>query len=406
MNSNAAFKRLWITCLSALVMLIVVPLGHAATVSAISGVVSYESLDPSEESHINVRFGGDEYTFQEEGALAPIKAGAGCEQGTSYVVCDVPDAVLVSITLGPGNDTASFMSSVPVPTWITLGDGDDRLATNDENDTVLAGLGSDFVWSSRGDDTVLGQGGADEIEGSLGNDRLLGGTGADQIAGGCGSDEIVGEDGNDVLKGDAGDEGQICPGLFGFDDRLTGGAGDDRLAGDIGDDSLNGGSGADRLAGGDGVNTLVGGTGADRFVGSGKDTVLYTNRTVRVYVNQDGAANDGTDADHNGIGEEGDNVAASIELVRGGKGSDVLVGNDGPNRFDGRAGNDWLYGLGDADALYGGAGDDHLYGGAGNDYLHGDVGNDYLNGGPDIDTCVPGPNTYVDTLVSCETVVH
>lgn len=56
-------------------------------------------------------------------------------------------------------------------------------------------------------------------------------------------------------------------------------------------------------------------------------------------------------------------VGAVIENAVGGRGSDVIVGNDVSNRLKGAGGNDTLYGGGDSDWLAGGKGRDRLWGG-------------------------------------------
>lgn len=88
-----------------------------------------------------------------------------------------------------------------------------------------------------------------------------------------------------------------------------------------------------------------------------------------------------------------------IENARGGKGSDLIIGNEFNNKLEGgkgydkligNKGNDSLYGGDDNDILYGDAvdtydqeinGRDSLDGGNGNDALFGGYGNDTLNGG-------------------------
>lgn len=56
----------------------------------------------------------------------------------------------------------------------------------------------------------------------------------------------------------------------------------------------------------------------------------------------------------------------------------VLIGNEGANRVDGRGGNDWLLGEKGDDEVFGGAGQDWLDGGEGADRLFGGSGHDVL----------------------------
>lgn len=75
-----------------------------------------------------------------------------------------------------------------------------------------------------------------------------------------------------------------------------------------------------------------------------------------------------------------------IENAKGGKGSDVITGNDIANTLEGNAGTDTLNGLDGNDALYGGNGKDTLYGGNNNDVLDGGAGQDTLYGEAENDT--------------------
>ena len=115
---------------------------------------------------------------------------------------------------------------------------------------------------------------------------------------------------------------------------------------------LDGGPGDDTLSGARGPDVLRG--------GAGTDTVTYEDRTARVAVRLDRTANDGE------LGEQ-DDVRSDVETVRGGRGDDVLLGDDGPNRLLGGRGDDVLGGLGDDDVLDGEGGDDRLSGGSGRD---------------------------------------
>lgn len=70
-----------------------------------------------------------------------------------------------------------------------------------------------------------------------------------------------------------------------------------------------------------------------------------------------------------------------IEKVKGGSGSDWILGNDANNGLIGGQGNDSLFGGMGRDILRGGAGDDSLNGGSSSDSLSGDAQNDSLSGG-------------------------
>ncbi len=77
-----------------------------------------------------------------------------------------------------------------------------------------------------------------------------------------------------------------------------------------------------------------------------------------------------------------------------GNASEVLGGNDAPNRINGAGGNDTVWADGGNDTVEGGAGNDFLHGGEGNDVitdssgddlLWGEGGNDTINGGSGVD---------------------
>jgi Ca2+-binding RTX toxin-like protein len=85
---------------------------------------------------------------------------------------------------------------------------------------------------------------------------------------------------------------------------------------------------------------------------------------------------------------------ASLSLIDGTPGDDILVGAEGDSfilglggddTIQGGPGNDWLDGGAGGDHLRGDDGDDTLLGGAGNDTLQGSPGNDWLDGGVDDD---------------------
>lgn len=124
------------------------------------------------------------------------------------------------------------------------------------------------------------------------------------------------------------------------------------LAGNRGNDTLIGGAGDDSIEGHEGNDWLDGGLGSDEILGGiGTDTITYASRADGVTINLDGKWNDGAH-------REWDNVAADLEVLRGGAGDDFLRGSSANNTLFGYAGNDTLVGNGGADKLFGGAGTD------------------------------------------------
>lgn len=133
-------------------------------------------------------------------------------------------------------------------------------------------------------------------------------------------------------------------------DSFDAGASDDVIAAGAGNDLVYAGDGIDNIDGGDGDDVLRGGAGADVIVGgAGVDTIDFDD-AFAIFVNLGlgiGASNQA----------DGDSYSG-IENVFGGIYNDVLLGNDGVNRLEGRNGDDILIGGLGADVLIGGNGVD------------------------------------------------
>jgi Ca2+-binding RTX toxin-like protein len=177
---------------------------------------------------------------------------------------------------------------------------------------------------------------------------------------------VLGAAGSDVLTGEqaVAGVGSAVPAPMSLD--LQGGDNDDTLKGGAYDDLLDGGFGVDLIKGNAGI-----------------DTSTYATRGGRVLVDIGGAL-DGTDANNDGIAEEGDTTTPDVDNLIGGKAPDTLIGSDGRNVLTGGQGNDDLRGLGAIDTLDGGPGADKLAGGDRDDIEH---------GGPDNDTFDQGAGT-------------
>jgi Ca2+-binding RTX toxin-like protein len=312
--------------------------------------------------------------FVRELGAAPVLAGAGC------VLADTQIA---------------FCGAAPTAMDVSLGDGDDTLASNDLGGVAHGGAGNDSLVVSQvssgqlfgddGNDTLIPAAGTWTLNGGAGDDTIssgcagfcsgfgpmtvVGGAGVDTFSyaqhaevvtvtlddvandgGGAGHDN-VGADIENVIGGDAGDS------LTGNsnNNRLDDGGGDgDTLTGGGGDDTLLSIGSLDQLSGGSGNDLLktTGPPGADSNVlagGTGTDTADFSGRSDPVTITLDGIANDG--AGH-------DNVAADIENLIGSSQGDVLIASAGANLLNGGGGDDLLRGA---------AGSDHLIGGPGTD---------------------------------------
>jgi Ca2+-binding RTX toxin-like protein len=163
------------------------------------------------------------------------------------------------------------------------------------------------------------------------------------------------------------------------DDLVIGGDGPDYILGCDGNDTIYGGGGDDYLDGGRGDDLLDGGPGADTIFGDdGFDIVSYAGRRENLRLSLDGKANDGA------AGER--DLLLSIEGIIGGRGNDIIVGDDNANLLNGGPGNDLIRGRGGNDTLIGGKGRDSLYGDAGNDIIYArDKTRDLIVGGPGLD---------------------
>jgi Ca2+-binding RTX toxin-like protein len=266
---------------------------------------------------------------------------------------------------------ADVGAKISVLASYTDGQGFDDVATSAQTNPV-----GTVMTGTRGPDVLIGTAGADLINGAAGADTINGGDGNDVLIGGAGNDVLNGGDGDDVITGGLGN------------DIINGGAGNDTINYTFGDriDTIDGGADFDTLIvlGTAAANTLdvfFDGTSITNFDGGsvinvesiivnllgGVDTLNYGATTASVTV--DLAAGTAT----------GFTSIAGIENVTGGRGNDILIGDDNANRLNG--------GLGD-DIITGGGGNDTLISGNGNDWFIATIndGNDTYTGGANIDT--------------------
>lgn len=199
-----------------------------------------------------------------------------------------------------------------------IDDGDDDTSSDvgdmpqDDLDTTTL---SDTETSFDGDDTdqrITGNALDNTLNGGGGDDVLIGNEGADALDGEMGPDTVYGGSGNDTATGGAGDDLVF---LGAGADEYTPGA-TAAQANDAGDDSVNGGVGNDVIVDLLGTNTLT---------GSGGDDILSAIDALR---------DDGTFGPAAQLG--------TADILRGGDGSDALVGDDG-DEMTGGTGADAFY---------------------------------------------------------------
>lgn len=292
-------------------------------------------------------------------------------------------------------------------------DGANRLRGGSGNDVLRGGIGSDVLdggagagdWADYSDkiasvsvvlsgtsngasdpiSTVFVNGVAEDtlfsvesVQGGAGNDVLVGDRYINELLGGGGNDILRGGGGKDVLNGGAGIDwadysdksaavsmtlqwngtssatvgGVVEDTLYDIEN-VQGGLGDDLLVGADQANELRGYYGNDGLQGGGGDDVLQGGAGNDVLDGGDGtgDEADYSDKTATVVVVLSGANASIVTVD--GMAED---TIRNVEYVRGGSGSDVLVGDAVANYLRGYSGNDVLKGGGGSDVLDGGEG--------------------------------------------------
>jgi Ca2+-binding RTX toxin-like protein len=120
---------------------------------------------------------------------------------------------------------------------------------------------------------------------------------------------------------------------------VSGGPGSDTLLGSPHADTVNGGDGDDQLVAGDGDDFLTGAAGADVLSGGpGLDEVSYGGPAPLQLSIGDGP--------NDGVAGEGDDIREDVENLIGGRGPDVLIGDDDAARLIAYGGQDVLRGMG------------------------------------------------------------
>ena len=106
----------------------------------------------------------------------------------------------IEIFLKGGQDEAKIDKEISIPTFISGGDGKDKLEAGSGDTIMLGGEGDDELKGGDGNDILDGGDGKDKLEGNKGRDILIGGTDKDELDGKEGDDILVG--GTTNLNGD------------------------------------------------------------------------------------------------------------------------------------------------------------------------------------------------------------
>ncbi|MGO1077788.1 calcium-binding protein [Inquilinus sp. CA228] len=366
---------------------------------------------------------------------------------------------------GAGNALANTIIGNAGANALTGGAGDDVLDGRAGNDRLVGGVGDDVYYvNAHGDQVVEAENqGIDQIRSSVSyflgeNIENLTLVGVDRI-GGIGNhynNIIVGNGGNNTLSGGLGDD--IIVGGDGSDD-LYGGAGKDRVYGGEGRDFLYVSSEdliySELYDGGDGIDALnfeykSGSRDIDirglsiidiEWISVSYDNLVASSEQInglsQIYGTRSFSGQNIKIADSGIIdlsnssitnvnfflSDEGNTLNLSNSsadfaysyFIQGGRGNDIVFGNEYTETIYGGAGDDVLTGgisgagirsgdymFGDLgnDTLYGGAGRDGLYGGSGNDGLIGGRDNDGLEGGDGADRFIfTGVGDGLDTIM-------
>ena len=247
-----------------------------------------------------------------------------------------------------------------------LGDGNDIVVGNMQDNMLMGGRGNDILYGGGGYNTAVYLGDFADFEVTLRLDysitvNFIGDSGIDE-----GFDTLFDIDAllfNTVLY-HVGD-------LFDFTVPVTDDGSDDIVADDGDGDVIADGGDGDTVADDDDGDVIADG-------GDG-DTVA-----------------DDDDGDTVADGDDGDTVADgddTMTKVVGTEGRDSLRGSEAADHLVGLGGNDTLYGFGGNDTLEGGDGDDRLFGGDGDDILMGGSGDDRLYGDDGDDILIGGPGS-------------
>ena len=198
-------------------------------------------------------------------------------------------------------------------------------------------------------------------------------------------------------------------------------AGIENVIGSNHNDELTGDSGSNVLDGGGGRDELTSGGGSDTFVfasGDGRDEVFGFTADDKIDLSAFSNIASMDDLDINPVGT-GDadteiilpnsGVVTLNAFAEGGLTPDnfifytkLISGNIGDhfnNEINGGRGDDVIYGEQGRDILNGGEGDDEIYGGEDKDTINGGEGNDLLDGGPGADKFVFEPGNGNDYIM-------
>ena len=263
---------------------------------------------------------------------------------------------------------------------------------------VVGGAGNDTMVGDANLDTFIGGSGTNTLIGGSGGNLLIAGNHNDSLYGGAANDTLVVGSGNDYLDGKGGTDTVSLAAFSAAELIALNGtsAGTALITGIATDTLLNieivlAGNGNNTLIADNLTDSLYSGSGNDSmFMGSGVDILDAGGGTNTLYLtNLANAATVLLNGSLQGTGIYGTNTDKlyNMEIVVGGSGNDVMVGDanhdtfiggSATNTLIGGAGGNLMIAGNTADSIYGGGGNDTVIIGSGVDYLDGQGGTDTL----------------------------
>ncbi|GAX18396.1 hypothetical protein FisN_2Lh003 [Fistulifera solaris] len=281
------------------------------------------------------------------------------------------------------------------------GDGDDFLLGQEGSDKVYGEAGNDDIYGGHnidfGDDT------GDELSGGLDEDSILGDNGqiVRQLI--TSASEFPWLNGMVWLKYTEPFDTEVVREIrryddvdeIGGDDNIEGGDGNDTLHGQRGDDVIDGGNGQDEIYGELGADTLLGGNGSDIVLGDVGYIVRRYEKDGSARLNTDGTWHKDVILEEVGYISGVDRISQKLNVKTSSLSFESVVSasllfvapaytNSGGKYAAG--GDDWLTDLIQFELVD--SYDDVIDGGDGNDILIGQRGGDRINGGPGNDVII------------------
>lgn len=134
---------------------------------------------------------GRSYVIDSNGALdigSPVCASP--TGNPDELACQASAISSIEVNAAAGDDQITVSRTVPIPTTLRGGAGDDYLTGGGGPDKLIGGEGNDHLIGRAGDDALYGGPGDDYLRGGSGNDILRSGTGSDTMLGGSGVNDL------------------------------------------------------------------------------------------------------------------------------------------------------------------------------------------------------------------------